>query len=158
MHAWRSLWLSVSVLSSFSSWRIRLPGAEKGSSAPGGKKKLLLGAERGHSAPGGKKKLLPGAEKGSSAPGGKKKQLPGAKKGLGALGGGGIESFGARERVGALKNKKATRVILMANCLTLSGKRGSDRSPPKCLCASPSQEKESLTQITLTQITLKFFT
>ena len=113
----------VSVLSTFGSWRIRLPGAEKGFSAPGGKKKQLpgakkglsapggkkkqlLGAERGHSAPGGKKKQLPGAERGHSALGGKKKLLPGAEKGHNAPGGKKIRLPGAEKRLCALGRKK----------------------------------------------------
>jgi len=87
VHAQLSLWLSISAFSTFSSWRIRLQGAEKGSGAPGGRKKLLPGAEKNPSAPGGRKKLLPGAKKSLSAPGGGKKLLSGAKKSLSAPGG-----------------------------------------------------------------------
>ena len=87
VHAQLSLWLSISAFSTFSSWRIRLQGAEKGSGAPGGRKKLLPGAKKSLSAPGGGKKLLSGAKKSLSAPGGRKKLLPGAEKNLSAPGG-----------------------------------------------------------------------
>ena len=40
-----------------------MPGAEKGSGAPGGRKKRLRGAEKGQSAPGRREKQLPGRER-----------------------------------------------------------------------------------------------
>ena len=75
-----------SALSGPNSHRCFFSGAEKGHSAPGGRKKQLPGAEMGHSAPGGRKKRLRGAEKGLSAPGWRKKQLPGAERGPSAPG------------------------------------------------------------------------
>ena len=57
-----------------------MPRAEKGLSAPGGRKNLLSGAEKGFGAPGGQEKRLPGAERERGAPDGWEKRLPGRRK------------------------------------------------------------------------------